>query len=121
MPNARLDTTKPRVEALILRVLPAMLFLLLSCPTSTFSQAVNNRPNTPPRVDSGNHDLQSAMAINVITDCGAVGDGVTDDWAAIQACLTDHPGKTILFPKMRFVPCQIGAGGGCFGSVDRSE
>jgi hypothetical protein len=58
------------------------------------------------------------MAINVVTDCGAVGDGVTDDWAAIQACLTDHPGKTIFFPKMRDVPCLKGAGGSCFGSVD---
>jgi hypothetical protein len=58
------------------------------------------------------------MAINVVTDCGAVGDGVTDDWAVIQACITDHPGKTIFFSKMRTVPCLKGAGGGCFGSVD---
>ncbi|MFZ0794141.1 MAG: hypothetical protein WAM65_10240 [Candidatus Korobacteraceae bacterium] len=58
------------------------------------------------------------MVINVVTDCGAVGDGITDDWAAIQACITDHPGRTIFFPKMRLVPCSSGAGGGCEGSVD---
>lgn len=118
MPNAKLDTAKPGWEALILRILPALLLLLLLCPTSTFSQAVNNRPDMPSGADASNPALQSKMAINVVTDCGAVGDGITDDWAAIQACLTDHPGKTIFFPKMRFLPCLKGAGGGCFGSVD---
>jgi len=58
------------------------------------------------------------MTINVVTDCGAVGDGVTDDWEAIQACITNHPGKTISFPKMRSVPCLKGSDGGCDGSVD---
>ncbi len=56
--------------------------------------------------------------MNVVTDCGAVGDGVTDDWESIQTCITNHPGKTIFFPKMRDVPCVSGAGGGCIGSVD---
>jgi hypothetical protein len=56
--------------------------------------------------------------VNVVTDCGAVGDGVSDDWESIQTCITSHPGKTIFFPKMRAVPCVSGAGGGCMGSVD---
>ena len=117
MPNARLDTTKPSAEALILRILPAVLLLLLSSPVATLSQAVNNRPNTPPSV-------RPEMAINVVTDCGAVGDGVTDDWEAIQACITNHPGKTISFPKMRSVPCVKGSGrrlrrlGGLFRKQD---
>ena len=101
-----------------MRILPAVLLLLLSSPVATLSQAENNRPNTPPGMDSGKHELRSEMAINVVTDCGAVGDGVADDWAAIQACITNHPGRTIFFPKMRFVPCLKGAGGGCDGSVD---
>lgn len=56
--------------------------------------------------------------VNIVSDCGAVGDGVTDDWRVIQACISDHPGKTIFFPKMRSVPCDRGSGGGCIGSVD---
>src|ERR1039457_1549660 len=120
VPNAECSTRRDETEigGVMLRIVSAVLLLLLSCPPSTFSQAVNNRTNTPPHVDSSNHELQSEMAINVVTDCGAVGDGVTDDWAAIQACLTDHPGKTIFFPKMRAVPCVSGAGGMCVGSVD---
>ena len=100
-----------------MRILPAVLLLLLSSPVATLSQE-NNRPNTPPGMDSGKRELRSEMVINVVTDCGAVGDGVADDWAAIQACITNHPGRTIFFPKMRFVPCLKGAGGGCEGSVD---
>jgi hypothetical protein len=103
---------------MILKIPSAVFLLLLSCPASTLSQAVNNRTNTTQHVDSAKHEVHPEMAINVVTDCGAVGDGVTDDWAAIQACLTDHPGKTIFFPKMRAVPCLRGAGGGCQGSVD---
>src|ERR1035441_2443561 len=102
---------------MLVRILPAVLLLLLSSPVATLSQE-NNRPNTPPGMDSGKRELRSEMVINVVTDCGAVGDGVADDWAAIQACITNHPGRTIFFPKMRFVPCLKGAGGGCDGSVD---
>ena len=64
------------------------------------------------------HEIPSATIVNVVTDCGAVGDGVTDDWRVIQACINNHPGKTIFFPKMRSAPCDRGSGGGCFGSVD---
>jgi len=99
------------------RILPAVLLLLLSSPVATLSQAANDRPNTAPSME-GKRELRSEMVINVVTDCGAVGDGVTDDWDAIQACITNHPGKTIFLPKMRFVPCLSGAGGGCQGSVD---
>jgi hypothetical protein len=115
--SIRRSTSRTEIGGMMWRILSAV-FLLLSSPVSTFSQAVNNRTNTSSRVDSEKRELQSAMAINVVTDCGAVGDGVTDDWAAIQACLTNHPGKTIFFPKMRTVPCVSGAGGMCVGSVD---
>ena len=59
--------------------------------------------------------------VDVVADCGAVGDGVTDDCSAIQACITNHPGKQIFFPKMRSTPCTSGSGGGCAGSVDFSS
>lgn len=36
--------------------------------------------------------------VDVVRDCGAVGDGVTNDGPAIQACINSHPGKTIFFP-----------------------
>ncbi|MFB3815896.1 MAG: hypothetical protein ACE14L_17470 [Terriglobales bacterium] len=37
--------------------------------------------------------------VDVVADCGAAGDGVTDDSAAINACFANHKGKTIFFPK----------------------
>ena len=64
------------------------------------------------------HGSAPTGVVNVVSDCGAVGDGVTDDWQVIQACIDNHPGKTIFFPKMRKVPCDRGSGGGCIGSVD---
>lgn len=42
---------------------------------------------------------RSEAEINVLTDCGARGDGVTDDGPALQKCIAANPGKTILFPK----------------------
>lgn len=42
--------------------------------------------------------------IDVIADCGAKGDGVTDDGPAIQACLKNNPGRTIMLRKMRNTP-----------------
>jgi len=39
-----------------------------------------------------------ADVVNV-KDFGAVGDGVTDDTATIQAAFTNNVGKTIYFPK----------------------
>lgn len=36
---------------------------------------------------------------NVVTNCGAVGDGSHDDTSAIQTCIGNlHPGDTLLFP-----------------------
>jgi hypothetical protein len=42
---------------------------------------------------------RSKPQINVLTDCGARGDGVTDDGTAIQRCIDTHPNQTIMFPK----------------------
>jgi len=39
--------------------------------------------------------------VDVITDCGAVGDGVTPDGPTIQRCLNQHPGQIISFRKTR--------------------
>lgn len=46
-------------------------------------------------------DERSEAEINVLTDCGTRGDGVTDDGPALQKCIAAHPGKTILLPKSR--------------------
>lgn len=38
-------------------------------------------------------------SISVLSCPGVVGDGVTDDWAAIQSCINTHPNIRIFFPK----------------------
>src|SRR5947209_10309210 len=38
--------------------------------------------------------------VNVVADCGAPTDTVTDAWSAIQTCINNNPGRTIFFPKL---------------------
>lgn len=42
-----------------------------------------------------------------VLDYGAVGDGVTDDTAAIQAAINDNPGKIIFVPKGNYLFSQL--------------
>ncbi|MBZ5648309.1 MAG: glycoside hydrolase family 55 protein [Acidobacteriia bacterium] len=51
--------------------------------------------------DGTKYKPQSHAVVDVVRDCGAVGDGVTNDAPAIQACINANPGKTIHFPKTR--------------------
>jgi hypothetical protein len=100
------------------RMQPAVLLLLLSCSLLAFPQSVNTTVEPLPQ-NLSKHAVHSGAMVNVVTDCGAVGDGVNDDWSTIQACINDNPGKTIFFPKMRSAPCTTsGSGGACIGSVD---
>jgi hypothetical protein len=46
--------------------------------------------------------------VNVKVDCGAVGNNIADDYNAIQNCITNNPGKHIIFPGGTFAP----SGGG---------
>lgn len=43
--------------------------------------------------------LDNKPYIDAVRDCGAVGDGVTDDGPVIQTCINAHQGYTIYFPK----------------------
>ena len=44
---------------------------------------------------------QSHAVVDVVRDCGAAGDGVSNDGPAIQACIDAHKGRTIQFPQTR--------------------
>jgi hypothetical protein len=54
-----------------------------------------------------------AGIINGVTDCGAVGNGVTDDYAVLQACLTNNPGRHIILPKRAAAQFAYGLGTNC--------
>jgi hypothetical protein len=97
----------------------ALFLLSATCsPWSVFCQSANSGADAAAR-NSAVRQVPSAAVVNVVTDCGAVGDGTTDDWSTIQACINENPGKTIFFPKMRSAPCTTsGSGGACIGSVD---
>jgi hypothetical protein len=43
----------------------------------------------------------TAGTVDVMSCPGVTGDGDTDDWAAIQACINTNPSARILFPKRR--------------------
>ncbi len=51
--------------------------------------------------DGTHYKPQSSAIVDVVRDCGAAGDNVTNDAPAIQACINAHPGKTLHFPKTR--------------------
>ena len=51
--------------------------------------------------DGSKYKPESHAIVDVVRDCGAAGDGATNDAPAIQACINANPGKTIHFPKTR--------------------
>lgn len=64
---------------------------------STIAAAVGGTGPTHTALD-GKYVGKGAFVVNV-RDYGAVGDGTTDDTAAINAAITANPGWTILLPK----------------------
>lgn len=94
------------------------LWLLLCCQCVASAQTGNISGEQTPAPQADARYTKGSGVVDVVADCGAVGDGVTDDWGPIQACIDRHPGKLLFFPKMRAVPCVKSAGGGCDGSVD---
>lgn len=72
--------------------------------TGAEQTANKNATNGYAGLDSSGHLVKPAATkdkafVNVVTDCGAVGNGVTDDGPAIQTCLNNNPSKRIRFPK----------------------
>jgi len=51
--------------------------------------------------DGTHYKPESHAIVDVVRDCGAVADGVTNDAPAIQACIDANPGRTIHLPKTR--------------------
>jgi Pectate lyase superfamily protein len=50
---------------------------------------------------AGSAEQRINPQIDVRTDCGATGDGISDDSAAIQSCIDNHASHTIFFPKSK--------------------
>jgi hypothetical protein len=46
---------------------------------------------------AGGTTWQTPGAVNAVEECGARGDGVADDWAALQRCLMEH--EAVVLPK----------------------
>lgn len=77
----------------------ATLSALASTSTTTEGDALVGVKRTAANaVATTLHTWIEKQAVNVKADYGATGDGVTDDRAAIQACLNANPGKPIYFP-----------------------
>lgn len=70
-------------------------------PTPSGSTDAANKAYVDANAGGGGSSNSGAGAgvVNVITDCGAVGNGVTDDYTAIQNCINNNPGRHIVFPK----------------------
>lgn len=76
------------------------LFVLYS--TSASVLGLNNTwtgGNTFNSTVNGSGLKTRTNSVNIVSDCGAVGDGVTDDATAINNCITNNPGKRILAPR----------------------
>lgn len=83
MNHVRGKTGKRRASAsprLSLAYLTALLACLMICSLSAPAPA-------------------GATTYNVVTNCGATGNGTANDWSAINTCIGNlHPGDTLLFP-----------------------
>ena len=56
---------------------------------------------TSPNFNSPNRQYQnSSHDVDAVADCGLVGDGTTDNAAALTACYTAHPHTRIFFPPL---------------------
>jgi hypothetical protein len=76
------------------KIQSSFVFLLFVCVGSfAAAQAPQNVP--------ASGEERSTIEINVLNDCGARGDGTSDDASALQKCIDTHPGKTIVFPRTR--------------------
>ena len=49
------------------------------------------------------HPDTYGFLINGVVNCGLVGNGVTNDGPALQACINANPGKHIVLPKLNAV------------------
>eukprot|EP00039_Didymoeca_costata_P026333 m.15726 g.15726 ORF g.15726 m.15726 type:complete len:804 (+) comp5475_c0_seq1:175-2586(+) len=78
--NQRMNVAKPWLSLQLQTQSP---------PSNLVTQHIWNEATFP--------SFQSPSAVNARTICGAVGDGVTDDWQALQKCVDEH--DLVVLPK----------------------
>ena len=91
-----------------------LLFLIFLTGAGCSAQILSSQAAPSP------NRIPSKEIVDVIADCGAKGDGVTDDSKAINDCFERNQGKTIIFPStVYFVASNITQVG--HGTIARGE